>query len=59
MSEASNEIEYESVPQNKPKSEKKKPTEESESNYDDEYDDTLPDENANSVDVESVSLLSR
>lgn len=37
------------------KNERKKPDEESESNYDDEYDDTLPEEDVNSIDVESVS----
>lgn len=57
---STNEVE-EKTPKSHPpnRNERRKPDEESESNYDDEYDDVLPEEvnNVDNVDVESVSRL--
>lgn len=58
MSVASNEIDYEAEAKPKTKVEHKKPAEESESNYDDEYDDTLPEEDDTKVGVDAVSFAS-
>lgn len=57
---ASNELDYEaeSKEKAKAKAEQKKPAEESESNYDDEYDDTLPEEEEKKVEVDAVSCAS-
>lgn len=56
MSVASNEIENESEAKQKTKVEQKKPAEESESNYDDEYDDILPEEEEPKAAVSFASL---
>jgi hypothetical protein len=44
----------EKEPKRSKKVDQKKPDEESESNYDDEYDDSLPDEDVNNVDAVSA-----
>lgn len=58
MSVASNEIDYEAEAKQKTKVDRKKPDEESESNYDDEYDDILPEEVENKVVADPVSFAS-